>query len=85
MTCKVKVENGTIRLPPGLHLPDGAEVQLTVPDAVGNGAFAERYAAFVGAVSLRARQRVELPLIRGDGQRLINPTPEELDASAWGD
>jgi hypothetical protein len=27
------------------------------------------------------RQRVELPLIHGDG----NPTPEELDASLWGD
>jgi len=31
------------------------------------------------------RQRVVLPLIRGDGKRLINPTPEELDASLWGD
>ena len=30
------------------------------------------------------RERVQLPLIRGDGQRLINPTPEELDASLWG-
>lgn len=32
-----------------------------------------------------ARQRVELPLIRGDGKRIINPTPEKLDASLWGD
>jgi hypothetical protein len=32
-----------------------------------------------------ARKRVQLPLIRGDGQRLINPTREELDASLWGD
>ena len=30
------------------------------------------------------RKRVELPLIRGDGKHLINPTPEELDASLWG-
>lgn len=28
-------------------------------------------------------QRVRLPLIQGDGQHLINPTPEELDASLW--
>jgi len=28
--------------------------------------------------------RVELPLIRGDGKRIINPTNEELDASLWG-
>jgi len=51
MTCKVKVENGAIRLPPGLHLPDGAEVQLTVPDAVVNGSFADRYAAYIGAAT----------------------------------
>lgn len=38
-----------------------------------------------GVVSRPPRQRVVLPLIRGDGQRLINPTPEELDASLWGD
>ena len=37
------------------------------------------------AAAKPARQRVELPLIRGDGKRLINPTPEELDASLWGD
>lgn len=49
MTCKVKVENGTIRLPPGLHLPDGAEVQLTVPDSMAGGSFAERYADYIGA------------------------------------
>jgi len=27
--------------------------------------------------------RVTLPLIRGDGKRLINPTREQLDASLW--
>jgi hypothetical protein len=27
--------------------------------------------------------RVKLPLIRGDGKRLINPTREQLDASLW--
>lgn len=49
MTCKVKVENVAIRLPPGLHLPDGAEVQLTVPDTAADGSFADRYAAYIGA------------------------------------
>jgi hypothetical protein len=34
MTCTVKVANGTIRLPSDLKLPDGAEVELTIPDAV---------------------------------------------------
>lgn len=27
--------------------------------------------------------RVKLPLVRGDGKRLINPTREQLDASFW--
>lgn len=51
MTCIVKVENGAIRLPPGIHLPDGAEVQLTVPDAPANGSFADRYAAYIGVAT----------------------------------
>ena len=28
-------------------------------------------------------RRVVLPLIRGDGKHLINPTAQELDASLW--
>jgi hypothetical protein len=36
-------------LPPGLMLPDGLEVQLTVPDSVSPSSFAERYAAYIGA------------------------------------
>lgn len=31
------------------------------------------------------RQRVELPLIRCKPGTVINPTPEELDVSLWGD
>jgi len=30
-------------------------------------------------------RRVQLPLIHGDGKRIINPSGEELDASVWGD
>ena len=30
-----------------------------------------------GFVVQPVRQRVELPLIRGDGHRIISPTPEE--------
>ena len=37
------------------------------------------------ATQPQERHRVELPLIRGDGKRIINPTPEELDASLWSD
>ena len=50
MTCTVKVANGTIPLPPGIELPDGAEVQLIVPDSAARAAsFADRYAAYIGA------------------------------------
>jgi len=37
------------------------------------------------AAPLRERKRVELPLIRCKPGTVINPTPEELDASLWGD
>ena len=40
------IKDGVVVLPPGLKLPEGLEVQLTVPDAAS---FAERYAAYIGA------------------------------------
>jgi len=50
MTCTVKVANGAIPLPPGVELPDGAEVQLIVPDSAAQPAsFADRYAGYIGA------------------------------------
>jgi hypothetical protein len=48
MTCTVKVANGVIQLPPGVELPDGAEVRLTISDTLAQPSFAERYAAFIG-------------------------------------
>jgi hypothetical protein len=48
MTCTVKVTNGAIKLPAGVKLPDGAEVQLTIPDSLAAPSFAERYAAYIG-------------------------------------
>ena len=43
------VKNGVITLPPGLKLPEGLEVQFTVPEAPASSSFAERYAAYIGA------------------------------------
>jgi hypothetical protein len=40
------VKDGVVVLPPGLKLPEGLEVQLTVPDPA---LFAERCAAYIGA------------------------------------
>jgi hypothetical protein len=51
MTCTVKVKNGTIPLPPGVQLAEGAEVQLTIPDAAEDSTFAKRYAAYVGVAN----------------------------------
>ena len=48
MTCTVKILNGIIRLPAELNLPDGAEVQLTIPDATPKASFADRYAGYIG-------------------------------------
>lgn len=50
MTCTVKVKDGTIRLPPGVELPDGAEVRLTIPDVASQASFAERYAGYIGVL-----------------------------------
>ena len=38
---------------------------------------------FLSPEAQKPRRRVVLPLIRGDGTHLINPTVEELDASLW--
>jgi hypothetical protein len=48
MTWTVKVANGTVKLPPGVQLPDGAEVRLTIPDSQAQPSFAERYAGYIG-------------------------------------
>lgn len=50
MTCTLKVSKGTITLPPGVNLPDGAEVQVILPDHAAEQTFAERYAEFIGVV-----------------------------------
>ena len=51
MTCTVKLAGGKIVLPPGLDLPDGTKVQLTIPDSAAPASFADRYAACIGAVT----------------------------------
>ena len=74
VTVEVDIEHGRIIAREPEKLPVKATGLLTILQPNGSQAGTE-----VG------RQRVQLPLIRGDGQRIINPTPEELDASLWGD
>jgi hypothetical protein len=48
MSVVATVKNGMIMLPPELKLPDGAQVELTIPDQP-KPSFADRYAAYIGA------------------------------------
>jgi len=75
VTVEVDIDHGRVvpRDPGGL--PEKGSGLLTILEPVSTG---------VGVAKPRG-QRVELPLIRGDGKRIINPTPEDLDASLWGD
>jgi hypothetical protein len=75
LTVEVEIDHGRVVARGADGLPEKGTGLLTILEAV----------AASGAVSKPVRQRVELPLIRGDGMRLINPAPEELDASLWGD
>jgi hypothetical protein len=49
MSFTATVRNGVLVLPEGVSLPEGATVELTVPDQAAAQSFAERYAAYVGA------------------------------------
>ena len=48
MSITAIVENDTIKLPPGLHLPDGTEVCIETK-APADRSVAERYATLAGA------------------------------------
>ena len=51
MSITATVENDTIKLPPGVHMPDGTRVSIetTEPAAeVPRRSLAERYAKYVG-------------------------------------
>jgi hypothetical protein len=75
VTVEVEIDHGRIVPREPEKLPEQGSGLLTIlqpPAGLTNG-------------PKPVRARVELPLIRGDGQRIINPTREELDASLWGD
>ncbi len=51
MSITAIVENDTIKLPPGVHLPDGTRVNIEMteqPKTTPSRPLAERYAKFVG-------------------------------------
>ena len=44
------VENNVIKLPDGMHLPDGTPVRVETLTAPARKPFGQRYAKFIGAV-----------------------------------
>ena len=75
VTVKVEIDHGRIVPLEPDKLPEKADGLLTIllPQAISSD------------TAQPERRRVKLPLIQGDGKHIINPTPEELDASAWND
>src|SRR5437867_7233329 len=71
VTVEVEIDHGRIVPREPGQLPEKASGLLTILQPLGNS----------GGSSKAIRQRAELPLIRGDRKRIINPTAEELDAS----
>jgi hypothetical protein len=71
-TIEAEINHGTVTVKEPDKLPEHGHGLLIVLSPVEKSEIGDR-----------PRVRVRLPLIQGDGQRLINPTPEELDASLW--
>jgi hypothetical protein len=73
ITVEVDIDHGKIVAREPEKLPDVAKGILTIlPQGLSQAAGEKR-------------ERVKFPIIEGDGKHMINPTPEELDASLWGD
>lgn len=73
VTFEVEIDHGRIVAREPQKLPEK-----------GNGLLTILLPANTTSEPKLPRKRVQLPLIRGDGKHMINPTPEELDASLWG-
>ncbi len=71
MTMEAEIDHGRVTVKEPEKLPEhGRGLLIVLPGAPTTDA-------------APARMRVQLPLIRGDGKVLIDPTPEQLDASLW--
>ena len=70
VTVEVKIEHGQITTREPEKLPEKGTGLLTIISP-DNGE--------------PKRKKAEVPLIRGDGKRIINPTSQDLDASLWVD
>ena len=75
LTVEVEIDHGRIVVREPEKLPEKGKGLLTILRQQ-DGAQPE---------SSPGRQRVALPLIKGDGKQITNPTSDELDACLWGD
>jgi hypothetical protein len=73
LTIEVEIDHGHIVARDAGKLPERGTGLLTIISGEET------------AVKEHNTTRVQLPLIRGDGWRVINPTSDHLDASLWGD
>ncbi len=51
MSITAVVEKDAIKLPPGVHLPDGTPVRVEPIGAPAPATFGQRYAGFIGVVT----------------------------------
>jgi len=72
-TLEVEFDHGRVTPKEPGSLPESGRGLLTIlPDTVG-----------LASDQRPKGGRVVLPIIRGDGSRIINPTSADLDASLW--
>jgi len=70
-TIEAEIDHGQISVKEPALLPERGRGLLILFPPSTSGAGAQQ------------RPRILLPLIQGDGKRMINLSPEELDESAW--
>ena len=73
LSVDVNIADGKVTPVPSVELPRRAKGILTVLVPEGTSSLS------------KSASRAKLPLIIGDPNRLINPTRDQLDESAWGD
>jgi len=59
MSITAVVEKDAIKLPPGVHLPDGTSVRVEAIETETRATFGRRYAGFIGVVTDAPRDLAE--------------------------
>jgi hypothetical protein len=73
LTVEVEIDHGRIVAREPEKLPERGRGLLTITSTAET------------TTEKRSGKRVQLPLIRGDGRRMINPNSDQLDDSLWDD